>query len=290
MIRYNKEQLVTVSVVGEISSPAIDTPYRLGHDGIARVGAGTGGITYNVRVGDPAYGWAGDHVEPGISSKNKEVRENNAYNFLSCVGNEARVLTGEAKGEKGVVTGKHGGIEHVLIDFSPEVMEKLAIGDKIQVKGCGQGMRLLDLPHVRVMNVSPRLLEAMALERGSDGKLVVPVTAIAPAVVMGSGLGSPTSEKGDYDITTQDPEVLKQAGLDQLRLGDLVAIADHAGDFGRSYKRGAVTIGIVVHGDSNLAGHGPGVTGLFSSLQGDIMPVIDPAANLARILKLREDL
>ncbi|MEW6522352.1 MAG: DUF4438 domain-containing protein [Bacillota bacterium] len=289
MIRYNREQLVIVSVVGEISSPAVDTPYRLGHDGVARVGAGTGGITYNVRVGDSAYGWAGDHVEPGVSSKNKDVRENNAYNFLSCIGNEARVLTGEAKGAVGVVTGKHGGIEHVIIDFCPEVLEKLAIGDKIQVKGCGQGMQLLDFPNVRVMNVSPRLLEALELEVSPEGKLRVPVTAIAPAAVMGSGMGSPTSEKGDYDITTQDREILKETGLDQVRLGDLVAIADMSGDFGRSFKRGAVTIGVVVHGDSNLAGHGPGVTGLFSSVHGDIEPFIDPGANLADILQLRGD-
>ena len=83
---------------------------------------GVGGITYNVRVGDLAVGWMADHVEPGVSIRNKEKEDrfphgpNYALNVLSCVGNEAVVVTGDAKGENGVVTGKHGGIEHVLVD------------------------------------------------------------------------------------------------------------------------------------------------------------------------------
>jgi hypothetical protein len=59
---------------------------------------------------------------------------NAAFNVLSCVGNEAIVANGDAKGAKGVVTGKHGGIEHVLVDFQPETLEKLMLGDKILVK------------------------------------------------------------------------------------------------------------------------------------------------------------
>ena len=41
---------------------------------------------------------------------------------------------------KGVVTGKHGGIEHVMIDFPPETLDKLQIGDWIQVRGFGTGI------------------------------------------------------------------------------------------------------------------------------------------------------
>ena len=32
----------------------------------------TGGISYNVRSGDSAFGWSGDHVEPGVSIRNRE--------------------------------------------------------------------------------------------------------------------------------------------------------------------------------------------------------------------------
>ena len=290
MIKYNEDKLVVVSVHGEISSPKIrDTPYRLGFDGVARVGAGTGGITYNVRVGDPAFGWAADHVEPAVSSKHKDDMENGAYNFLSCIGNEARIISGDGKGSTGVVVGKHGGVEHVMIDFAPEILDQLAIGDKILVKAVGQGMELSDFPGVRVMNLSPRLLEAMELDTSKEGKLRVPVSAMVPAVLMGSGLGSPTSERGDYDITTQDKEFIREQGLDTLKLGDLVAITDMSGDYGRSYQRGSLIIGVIIHGDSNIAGHGPGVTGLFSSNAGEIEPFVDKGANLASLLKLRED-
>ncbi len=82
-----------------------------------------GRITYNVRVGGPACGWEADHVGSGVSIRNKEKDEhftqaaNRALNIISCVGNEDVVASGDAKGEKGVVVGKHSGIEHVLVDF-----------------------------------------------------------------------------------------------------------------------------------------------------------------------------
>ena len=36
-------------------------------DGKGAVLPGMYGITYNVKCGDRAFGWAGDHVEPGVS-------------------------------------------------------------------------------------------------------------------------------------------------------------------------------------------------------------------------------
>ncbi len=41
-------------------------------------------------------------------------------------------------------------------------------------------------------------------------------------------------------------------------MGDLVAIMDADHSFGRIYKEGAVSIGIVVHSDCVLAGMGQG--------------------------------
>ncbi|MGY5855259.1 MAG: DUF4438 domain-containing protein, partial [Candidatus Thorarchaeota archaeon] len=49
----------------------------------------------------------------------------------------------------------------------------------------------------------------------------------------------------------------------------------------------AVSVGIVVHSDCVISGHGPGVTTLFTSTKGIIEPVIDSGANIASILKLR---
>ena len=146
-IRTNIDKLVKISVMGEVSSPVFArSTYRISADGKPVVLPGVGGITYNIRVGDLATGWMADHVEPGVSIKNKEKTDrfpsgaNMALNVLACVGNEAKVVSGDAKGAKGVVTGKHGGIEHVLVDFSPEVMEKLLIGDKILIKAYGVGL------------------------------------------------------------------------------------------------------------------------------------------------------
>jgi hypothetical protein len=253
---------------------------------------GVGGITYNVRVGDLAVGWMADHVEPGVSLENKETEvrspqgPNYALNVLSCVGNEAVIVTGDAKGEKGVVTGKHGGIEHVLVDFSLETMERMIIGDKVMIKAFGVGLKLLDFPEVKLMNLDPNFLEVLGL-KGDVGILEIPVTHRVPAKVMGSGLGANNVYSGDYDIQLFDEETKKEYGLEDLRLGDLVAIMDADHSYGRIYRMGAVSIGIVVHTDCIISGHGPGVTTLFTSRIGKIIPKIESTANIATILKLR---
>jgi len=290
--RTNRDRVVAISVQGEVSSPIMTMPYRVGYDGVARVGPATGGIVYNVRVGDPAFGWAGDHVEPGVSTKDKDEKVNAAYNTLACVGNRATVVSGEAKGARGYVTGKHGGIEHVLIDFEPEVLEELAVGDKVLVRAWGQGLELPDFPGIKVMNLDPDLFERLDPEvvDGPDGpRLSVPVVAEVPGYLMGSGLGASTSHSGDYDITSQDPGLLKELGLDRLRFGDLVAIRDHSSFYGRSFRRGAIIIGVVIHSDSRIAGHGPGVTSLLTANAGEIEPRLDGRANLALLLGLRRE-
>jgi len=209
---------------------------------------------------------------------------NTTLNVLSCIGNEAVVSSGDAKGERGHVTGKHGGVEHVMIDFSPEVMRRMTIGDKITVWSCGLGLRFLDLPEIRAFNLDPDLMNRMALEI-RNGRLRVPVARIAPASVMGSGLGRSTVVRGDYDIQTFDDEVAEKYGLRELRLGDLVAISDADNSFGRIYRSGAISVGVVVHGGSFVAGHGPGVTTILTSAKGEIDVEIDDKANLANYFK-----
>jgi len=103
---------------------------------------------------------------------------------------------------------------------------------------------------------------------------------------MGSGLGSDNTYSGDYDIQLFDEKARKQYKLDSLRLGDLVAITDADHSFGRIYRQGAVSVGIVVHMNCVLAGHGPGVMTLFTSPKGKIIPKIDEKSNIATILKL----
>ncbi|MBX5327895.1 MAG: DUF4438 domain-containing protein [Candidatus Bathyarchaeota archaeon] len=296
MLRINIDKLVKISVVGEVVSPVFGRSiYDISAEGVPMVLPGVGGITYNVRVGDPACGWEADHVEPGVSIENKEndprfgQGANAALNVLSCVGNEAVVVSGDVKGAKGVVTGKHGGIEHVLVDFPPETLEKLMLGDKVLVKAFGVGLKLLDFPEIKVMNMDPRFLESLNCET-RDGKLEVPVAHVVPASIMGSGLGANQTYSGDYDIQLFDESTRKEFGLDDLRLGDLVAILDADHSFGRIYRKGAVSVGIVVHTNCVTSGHGPGVTTLFTSSTGRIVPKIDAKANIASLLKLRTDI
>ncbi len=292
-MKTNVDNLVKISVIGEVPSPVFGrSPYRISHDGQPMVFPGVGGITYNVRVGDLAVGWMADHVEPGVSIENKENEArfphgpNYALNVLSCVGNEVVVVTGDAKGDKGVVTGKHGGIEHVLTDFPAEVMKKMVIGDKVMIKAFGVGLKLPDFPEIKVMNLDPRFLDAMG-PKGYGGTLEIPVTHTVPARVMGSGLGSNNVYSGDYDIQLFDDDTKKEYGLEDLRLGDLVAIMDADHSYGRIYRKGATSIGIIAHTDCIISGHGPGVTTLFTSSTGKIIPRIDSKANITTILKLQ---
>lgn len=295
-MRTNIDKLIKISVTGEVASPLVGRAvYNVSATGSPSILPGVGGITYNLRVGDLACGWEADHVEPCVSVENKEndsrsgQAANTAFNVLSCVGNEALVVNGDAKGAKGVVTGKHGGIEHVMVDFPYETLEKLMLGDKILVKAFGVGLRLLDFPEVKVMNMDPRFLEALN-PQAQGGKLAVPVAHLIPAAIMGSGLGANQTFSGDYDIQLFDEKVVEQYHLEDLRLGDLVAMIDADHSFGRIYRQGAMTIGIVVHTNCVTAGHGPGVTSLLTSAMGKIIPEIDGKANIASLLKLRADI
>jgi hypothetical protein len=292
--RINASELVMITVIGQIASPLVgSSPYRIGQDGIARVLPGTGGIVLSHRVGDPCVGLAGDHVEPGVSIRHegrsiKGERDgpNQALQTLTCIGNAARVISGPCTGKAGVVTGKHGGIDTVLVDFPIEVLRRLAVGDRIQVYAYGTGMRLLHHPGANVTNCSPRLIARWGLFQ-DQGRLAVPITHVIPAALMGSGLGKADVVRGDYDIQMFDPASVRRFHLGTLRFGDLVAVVNADNRYGRSYRQGHVAIGCVVHGESTVAGHGPGVVTLLSGPQHAFSLRQDPAANVARILDIR---
>lgn len=284
--KANLSRLPMLSVMGRVKHPAMmANPFRLDQQGHAHVLSGTGGITYNVRIGDSVFGMECDHVEPGVTVKNADELENNALNTLSCIGNCARVISGDAKGGEGFVTGTHGGVEHLLCYFPQETLDSLAIGDKIQVRAQGQGMQIEGFEDtVNVMNLSPRLFEKMNMGV-ENGKLHVKVAARVPACLMGSGIGSVTAYRGDYDIMTADRQMICRLGLDKLRYGDIVLLEDCDNSYGRGFLSGAVTVGVVIHSDCILIGHGPGVTGLMTSKTPVIEGHLDPQANLADLLR-----
>jgi len=289
MLKTNKEKVIIMGAQGTVASAKSRDRHHVDASGNPFLVPGVGGISYNVKVGHPAFGWAGDHFEPCVSTILDEAKRfdppNAGYHFFSCVGNEARIISGDAKGDKGIVTGYHGGREHVMMDFSDETLEKLTFDDKILVRGYGQGLRLLDYPDIHLYNLDPKLLEQLGVvERKKH--IEVPVAAVVPGELMGSGIGQVTMGQGDYDIMTTDKKLIKKLGLHKLRLGDFVCIQNHDNVYGSSYREGAVTIGIIVHGDANLAGHGPGVTTLITSAKPIIKPVMEKKANIADILKI----
>ncbi|MCF6147061.1 MAG: DUF4438 domain-containing protein [Candidatus Kuenenia sp.] len=294
-LRINSRDLVMLTVSGQIAHPlGKSSPYRIGHDGVPRILPGTGGVVINCRIGDRCVGLAGDHIEPGVSLRNNKteiVGKKNGPNLAlltySCIGNVAQVVTGPCKGKLGTVTGKHGGVENLLVDFDSSVLKRLRIGDQIQVYSYGLGLQFIDHPEVSVFSCSPRLIKRWGL-RSEQKRIQVPVTHFIPASIMGSGIGRSSAVRGDYDIQLFDPDVRKKYKLETLRFGDFVGILHSDTRFGRSYRNGTITIGIVVHGDSTVSGHGPGVMTLLTATGKYLEPVRDPKANLAIALGLRK--
>jgi hypothetical protein len=299
-VEYNKDQLVMQAVIGFIAPAGFsENPYDIDPDGKIHVLPGTGTITYNFRTGDSAVRIAGDHVEPAVTlynpgaSGSRESYESLGFNTLSCIGNKVRVLDGEAKGAIGVVVGKHGGAEHIMVDFpEPGVFDKLTVGDKMHVYAIGVGLAFKNVEGVTALNIGPELIEALTragMGVTEEGKLQIPIALKVPAKIMGSGLGREHSYRGDYDIQLFDEKTVREYGLEALRFGDLVGIIDADATYGRIFRTGAITVGVVTHSRSWIAGHGPGVTTLLTSRDGKIDLVIDPNANLAKLLKIRTD-
>lgn len=289
MLRTNASNCVIQSVLGGIAHPRVSlkNPYLVDAGGRVHVLPGVGGITYNVVAGDSAFSFAGDHVEPGVSvtldEKERDGASLGALCILACIGNEARVVSGEAMNARGVVTGKHGGVEHVIIDFAPSAIDKLVIGDKIQIKAYGQGLELKDFPEIHVMSIDPDLFHTMGIV-AQNNQIIVPVTHVIPASMMGSGTGSRHSFSGDYDIQTSDRDAAQKYGLQSLRLGDVIAIRDADCRFGRSIRTDAISIGVVVHASCVIGGHGPGVTVIMTTAKKLIVPKMEQEANIAHYL------
>ena len=283
----NRHRLVTQVLSGQVAPPLLASGlYDVGADGVARILPSVGGITLNVRVGDSAFGFESDHIEPAVSARHPDDRVNTAFCTFACIGNVATVTGGEAKGEHGIVTGKHGGVEHVMIDFPDAVMERMQVGDAISVRAVGAGLEIAGGGDVKVFNCDPDFFDKLGIVQ-NGARFRVPVARVVPAAVMGSGLGRSSVARGDYDIQCFDAAMVEKYGLDRLRLGDIVAIQDADNTHGRVYRTGSVTIAIVAHGMSYVAGHGPGVTTILTSASGAIDAVTDERANVATVLGLR---
>jgi hypothetical protein len=268
-------------MTGIIAAPTMARgPHRVKASGEPFVPIGMAGVTYNARPGCAAFGWAADHLEPAVCVHAQDPQEDYALHYLANVGNDAVVVSGEAKDARGVVMGEHA---RFIIDFAERDMESMCPGDRVQITAWGTGLELIDYPHITVRKLDPRLLDALGIEETGGGALRVPVTHILPSRIMGSGLEL-NPEYVDQDICSNDPATLEEFGLETLRTDDVVAVMDADQSTGLAYRKGAVVIGVINHGNSWQLGHGPGCMTLLSCSDRRLEPVIDPGANIARYM------
>ena len=169
MLKTNEDRLVELAMQCKPGPPRIRPGWKVDHEGKPFILPSIGGITLNIQVGDSAFKIAGDHIEPCVSCTANAEKPfefpNNSLQLLSCVGNEAIIVSGDAKGEKGVVTGHHGGSEHVMVDFPKKILRKLTYDDKIMIQTKGQGLKLPDYPDIKLFNLDPGLLKKMKIKK-----------------------------------------------------------------------------------------------------------------------------
>jgi hypothetical protein len=279
-VASNASRLVTQVLTGEVWPPLADRhAYRVGPDGQPFVLPGMGGVTLGVHCGDPATGYASDHLEPGASIRHRSAGANMALQFLTCVGNEVKVDSGPAAGAVGHVIGQHA---YVLVDFPAAAMASITTGDRVAVTAAGQGLALTEHQSITVKNCSPGLLASMPGGTTADGRLEIHVAAVVPAEAVGAGAGmvseyANTDLMGAYAGLGEDLSL----GLEGLRIGDIVALEDSDHRYGRGYRPGFLTIGVISTGQCLLFGHGPGPSTLMSGPAEAFEVVTDPEANLA---------
>ncbi len=278
-VSSNADRLLSQVLSGEVWPPLADRHgYRVDPDGHAFFLPGMGGVTLGVHVGDPATGYAGDHVEPGLSVRHRETSANYALQYLSCVGNRVDVTSGPAKGARGFVIGQHA---YVLVDMHEEAMRHVTTGDQVSVLAHGQGLRLTDHPEIIVKNLSPALLAELPGGTTRDARLEVHVSAVIPAEAVGAGAGmaseyANTDLMGAYAGLGDDLSL----GLEGLRVGDVVALVDQDHRYGRGFREGWTTIGVISTASCMLFGHGPGPSSIMSGPDHAFHVVLDEGANL----------
>jgi Domain of unknown function (DUF4438) len=250
---------VAVNLSGSAETPSLgSTPFRVDVDGHPYVPVGDGGIVIGVELGQSVTAVDGDHVSPGVTLAHPDAAANFALTAYSCIGNSVRVTSGDAQGSLGFVIGKRGEAGRVIVSFPQSALARLQPGDGMSVRAFGQGSQLEGAPTVELLNLDPRLVGPIGFTV-ADGVVHVAVAGVVGSRLAGNGVGRP-AQMWDVDLAFPSGDPL----LQQLRLGDLVAVHDLDVRNNIGYRRGWVTVGVIVHGDSPQPGHGPGLTPLVT--------------------------
>jgi Domain of unknown function (DUF4438), N-terminal/Domain of unknown function (DUF4438), C-terminal len=273
-------RLVAVNLLGVVEHPELGgSPYRVDRDGRSYVPAGDGGIVLGLELGDPAFGLVADHAAPGACLVHPDPAARHALTGYACIGNQVRVRTGPAAGARGAVLGKRGEEGRVIVGLAQADLARLRPGDEVAVRACGQGLRPAGLrADVAVMNLDPALLGQLPVDLGggADAAVTVGVRLTAPSRLAGNGIGRPAAS-WDLDLQLPPPG---DDGVGDLVMGDLVAVDDIDARYNMGYRRGWLTVGVVVHGASPLPGHGPGITPIMTGPAGALRALPDPAGHV----------
>jgi hypothetical protein len=111
------------------------------------------------------------------------------------------------------------------------------------------------------------------------------VRAVLPGRLAGNGIGRPAASWDlDLQLTADDlatggPVGSAAAAAPEVLLGDLIAVTDIDARYNMGYRRGWLTIGVVVHGASPLPGHGPGITPILTGPSAALQPLPDAAGH-----------
>ena len=160
-----------------------------------------------------------------------------------CFGVRRAVDLAEQQTRQGGEIYAYGEIIHNMHEISrlekmgvhtAQTLDGIPDGERVLIRAHGQGLKLVDYPEISAMNIDPELFEKLGIEENGDGTLTVPVAAVIPPYLMGSGIGSNLPFRGDYDIMTHDPAKVKELGLDKLRFGDIVMLQDCDNMYGLS--------------------------------------------------------
>jgi hypothetical protein len=292
---------VAVNMLGVVEHPVLgDTPYRVDADGRPYLPVGDGGLVLGVRLGDPVSALAGDHVAPGACLVHPDPAGRHALVTYGCIGNPAEVRTGRAAGARGMVLGKRGEDGRLITGFRQEDLARMRPGDQVTVRASGQGWRHRGVPpEVVVLNAGPGLLAALPVSWPGHGPMTAGVRAVVPSKLAGNGIGRPAAawdldlqlrpgdagppgaggpaEEGGPAAGESRPAARESEppGAGGLLLGDLVAVTDLDARHNMGFRRGWLTVGVVVHGASPLPGHGPGLTPVLTGPVSALCAVAD---------------
>lgn len=251
--------LVSVNLLGIVEQAEVGTePYRVSRDGAPYVPVGDGGILLGVRLGDSAGLPGTDHAAPGACIVGTDDASAHALAAYACTGNPVEVRSGLAAGARGAVVGKRGEGTRVIVALGQDELRRLRPGDALSIRACGQGA-LSPAPGVSALNAAPGLLDALGIRAEGD-RIHAGVRGTWASRYIGNGIGRPAPMWSLELTVPREPDATGQ----ELALGDIVAISDLDARFNAGYRRGWMTVGIVVHGGSPLPGHGPGVNALLT--------------------------